>query len=330
MKVCVYGAGAIGGHMAARLLARGEAEVSVVARGAHLAAIREDGLWLETEGTRVGGRPAAATDDPGALPRQDIVIVTLKAHDAPGIAPALSRLLAPDGVVVPYANGIPWWWKAGTASPGPLSLVDPGGALWSAVGPGRVLGGVVYSGNEMLRPGVIRHRGSNRWPLGEPDGTLSERARRVADLLAAAGMASTAVPDIRREVLRKLTGNICGNPISALTRLPGWTNHPETGIADVGRRIVTEMLDVAAALGFDLRGEVDPAALVRPEGRPGGRSSMLQDVDLGRPVEAEAILGQVQAFGRDSGVATPTIDTVVALLRCLDLSLRAARAGASS
>ena len=325
MKICVYGAGAIGGHMAARLIARGNADISVVARGAHLDAIRSDGLWLESGGKRLGGRPVAATDDPGTLPRQDIVFVTLKANATPQAAGALDRLAGPEGTVVFYANGIPWWWRASTPTPGPLPLVDPGAALWNAVGPDRVLGGVVYSGNELLRPGVVNHRGSNNWPVGEPSGAITDRVRTVAGLLSEAGMAATAIPDIRHEVLRKLARNICGNPISALTRLPGWTNHGETGIVAVAKAILVEMLAVCAGMGFDLRAEIDPDELVKPEGRVSGRSSMLQDVELGRPVEAEAILGQMQAFGGEQGIATPTIDTVVALLRCLDLSIREAR-----
>lgn len=327
MKICVYGAGAIGGHMAARLIAKGGHAVSVVARGAHLDAIRSGGLWLESGGERLGGRPAAATDDPASLPRQDIVVVTLKANATPQAAAALDRLAGPDGTIVFYANGIPWWWNAGTSASGPLPLLDPEGELWRIVGPDRVLGGVVYSGNELLEPGVIRHRGSNRWPLGEPSGAMTDRVRRVAGVLADAGLGATAIPDIRHEVLRKLAMNICGNPISALTRLPTWTNHGETGIVAVARAIMLEMFAVCRALGFDLAAEIDPDELLKPEGRVSGRSSMLQDAELGRPMEAEAILGQMQAFGRDHAVATPTIDTVVALLRSLDLSIRQARGG---
>ena len=327
MKICVYGAGAVGGHMAARLIAKGDAEVSVVARGAHLDAIRGSGLWLVSGAVRLGGRPVAASDDPASLPPQDIVFVTLKANATPQAAGALDRLAGPNGILVFYANGIPWWWKAGTATPGPLPLVDPGAALWNAVGPDRVLGGVIYSGNELKGPGVVQHRGSNKWPVGEPSGVLSERVGRVSRLLTDAGMNAAAITDIRHEVLRKLSRNICGNPISALTRLPTWTNHAETGIVAVARAIMVEMLDVALAHGFDLRDEIDPDELLKPEGRVSGRSSMLQDAELGRPLEAEAILGQIQAFGDDKGIPTPAIDTTVALLRCLDLSIRETRGG---
>lgn len=322
MRVCVFGAGAVGGHMAARLVAAGGSTVSIVARGPQLAAIREGGIWVDSGGERLGGAPTAATDDPGSLPPQDIVFVTLKSMSVPPMADALARLVAPDGVAVFFLNGIPWWWRHATASPGPLSRVDPEGALWHRFGPQRALGGVLYSGNEVVRPGLVNHRGSNNWPLGEPDGTLSERAVRVADLLKAAGLAARVVPDIRTEVLKKLARNVCGNPISALTRNAGWTNAVDTGINDVGRAMIEEMLAVGLAQGIDIRGDVDAAELVKPEGRVGGKSSMLQDALQGRPVEAEAILGQLQAFGRETGVPTPTIDVVCALLRCLDLSLR--------
>ncbi|MHB2167954.1 ketopantoate reductase family protein [Alsobacter sp. R-9] len=325
MRICIYGAGAVGGHMAARLVASSGATVSVVARGAHLAAIQESGIWVSSGGTEIGGRPAAATDDPSSLPPQDVVVVTLKAHDATAAAPALGRLLKPDGTAAFFANGIPWWWRVGQDDPAPLEAVDPGGGLWRHVGPERVLGGVIYSGNQMDRPGRILHRGGDRWPVGEPDGRISNRVEALASLLKRIGLNAFATPDIRREVLVKLARNVAGNPISALTRLPGWTNHPETGIADVGRRMVEELTAVGLALGLDIRADVDPAAMVRPEGRVGGKSSMLQDVEAGRPLETEAILGQLQAFGRELGVPTPTIDVVAGLLRCLDLSIREAR-----
>lgn len=325
MRVCVYGAGAIGGHLAARLVADGRVEVSVVARGAHLAAIREQGIVLETGGAQMGGMPAAATDDPATLPPQDIVFVTLKASSTPEHADRLARLTAPAGTAVFIANGIPWWWRHGLADPGPLAHVDPGGALWTRFGPSRALGGVVYSGNEVVRPGVILHRGSNRWPVGEPDGTLSERARAVADLMASAGLAAEAVPDIRHQVLRKLMRNVSGNPISALTRHKDGPSAPVEGLLDVGRAMVREALAVGAAQGVDLRAEIDPKAIVVAGEVSSGPSSMLQDALAERPLEVEPILGQLQAFGRETGVPTPTIDVVAALLRGLDLSIRQKR-----
>ncbi len=327
MRVCVYGAGAIGGHLAARLVADGRAQVSIVARGAHLAAIRERGILLETAGGDVGGRPAAATDDPATLPPQDVVFVTLKATATPAHADNLSRLVHPSGAAVFIANGIPWWWRHATADPGPMLPVDPDGALWRRFGPERAIGGVVYSGNEVIRPGVVHHREANRWPVGEPDGGMSERLRAVADLMASAGLQATAVPDIRHEVLRKLMRNVSGNPISALTRSKDGPTAPVEGLADVGRAMVREALDVGAAQGIDLRAEIDPEALIVPGQSSTGPSSMLQDALAGRPLEVDAILGQLQALGRGTGVSTPTIDVVLALLRGLDRSLRDSSSG---
>lgn len=325
MRVCVYGAGAIGGHLAARLVADGKAEVSVVARGAHLAAICEHGIALETREGTIGGRPAAATDDPATLPPQDIVFVTLKASSTPVHADALARLTAPSGTAVFIANGIPWWWRHGMPNPGPLMPVDPGGALWNRLRPARALGGVVYSGNEVVRPGVILHRGSNRWPLGEPDGTMSDRARAVAGLMASAGLAAEAVTDIRHQVLRKLMRNVSGNPISALTRQKDGPSAPVEGLLEVGRAMVREALAVGAAQGVDLRTEIDPEAIIVAGEVSSGPSSTLQDALAERPLEVEPLLGQLQAFGRETGVPTPTIDVVVALMRGLDLAIRQKR-----
>lgn len=327
MRVCVYGAGAIGGHLAARLVAGGGSEVSVVARGAHLDAIRRRGIVVRSGDAEIGGRPVAATDDPAALPPQDVVFVTLKASSTPAHADALARLVAPDGVAVFIANGIPWWWRHGRPGAGPLEPVDPGGALWTRFGPARALGGVVYSGNEVIEPGVIRHRGSNRWPVGEPDGTLSGRARTVVALMTAAGLAAEVTPDIRREALRKLMRNVSGNPVSALIRWKDGPSTPVAGLVEVGRAMVREALEVGAAQGVDLRAEVDPETFVVAGEVASGPSSMLQDAVADRPLEVEPILGQLQAFGRETGVPTPVIDVVAALLRGLDYGIGQRRSG---
>ncbi len=210
-------------------------------------------------------------------------------------------------------------WSSGE---GPLLAVDPQAALWSRFGAARAIGGVVYSGNEVVRPGVVRHREANRWPVGEPDGAMTPRLERVVGLMAPAGLAATAVPDIRRHVLRKLMRNVAGNPLSALTRLVDGPNAHVEGLAEVGRALIREALEVGAAQGIDLRDETDPAALVKPGERATGPSSTLQDVLAGRPLEVEPLLGGLQQLGRETGVATTTIDVVAALLRGLDLSIR--------
>ena len=212
MKVCVFGAGALGGHIAAQLIAAKNAEVSVVGRGAQLAAIREHGLTLKIGGRELGGMPVAATDDPTTLPPQDIVFVALKAHTLPAAAEAIGKLTKPDGCVVFLVNGIPWWFNFGLpANKGTLPLLDPGAVLWTHVRPERVIGSVAYSPNEVIAPGVIQNSNQNRWVFGEPDGSSSARLARVADLVRGTGVDTTMMPDIRSEIFRKLANNASNN-----------------------------------------------------------------------------------------------------------------------
>jgi 2-dehydropantoate 2-reductase len=322
MKICVYGAGAVGGHAAARLIAGGHAEVSVVARGAHLEAIRTTGLFLETEGQVIGGKPVAATDDPASLPLQDLVVVTLKAHSLPKIAKPLRGLLRPGAPALFFTNGIPWWWHHGMDEDGSLKLLDPDGTLWRELGPECVLGGVVHSSNAINAPGIITHYAANKWIIGEPGGGSSPRAEEASDIFEKSGLHAPISPDIRRDMWEKLTLNIAANPLAALTRLPlgRWVEAP--GISDLGVRMITETLEVAKAMGWDLTDVIDTAKAVptRPN-KSGGRPSMLQDVEAGRPMEVEAIVGQVQAFGREVGVPTPAIDVVLPILRGLDVAV---------
>lgn len=324
MKVCVYGTGAVGGHVAARLLGAGTAEVSVVARGAQLEAIRARGLTLRSGGQEIKGRPVAATDDPSTLPPQDYVFVSLKAHALPGAAASLAHLLAPRGCAVFLLNGIPWWWRLGLpGAQGPLPLLDPDGALWEKLR-NRTLGCVLYGPAEVTEPGVINHTGNNRWLMGEPDGSSSARLTTAVELFTASGLGGEAPADLRREIWRKLYTNAAGNTLAALTR---------RGVIDIGvteelRRIAAslmrETLEVAAALGWDLRAEIDvEQASKRHDRNAAGRPSMLQDVLAGRPIEVEALVGQTQAFAREAGVSVPNLDLIVPLLRGLDQSLRA-------
>jgi 2-dehydropantoate 2-reductase len=326
MKVCIYGAGAIGGHLAARLISKGDCEVSVIARGAQLEALRTKGVTLHTADNRViSGKPAAATDDPSRLPPQDIVVVTLKAHAQSAIAAPLAKLVKPQGVALFAMNGLPWWWNHGRRD-AHLELLDPGGALWRGFGPARALGGVVNSSNEVIEPGVIQASGTKRWIVGEPNGGTSARAKQIVDMFSAADLDGVLSTDIRRDIWRKIMTNISSNPIAALTRLVTKDAGTIPGLPGIAAMLIKEALQVAVRDGTDLSGEVDADAMTRPGGgRAAGKSSMLQDVEAGRPVEVEAILGQVQAFARDHAIATPTLDVVCALLRGLDLSLRLAR-----
>ncbi len=320
MRVCVYGAGAIGGHIAVRLLAAEAAQVSVVARGAQLAAIRTRGLTLRRAGKDTTATPAAATDDPASLPPQDLVIVTLKAHALPAEAARLARLLAPDAAALFVVNGIPWWWTHGLPGrTGPLPLLDLGRALWTTLGPRRALGCVVYSANSVIAPGVIKHDGGNDWRIAEPDGAQSTRAGETVALFQNAGLNASVSRDLRAEIWRKLALNLAFGPLCALNRCSTGGVAGDPALAATGKRLVEETIAVAAALGWDIGADIDPASVMH-----GGdwRPSMLQDVERGRPIEVEAILGQVHAFAREAGVATPTMDEVLPKLRALDRSLR--------
>ena len=327
MRVCVFGVGAVGGQVAARLAAAGTAEVSVVARGTQLDAIRTRGVILRTEGNEIVGRPAIATDNPAELPPQDLIAVTLKAVALPVAAESIARLLAPGGCAVFLNNGIPWWWRHGMKGvSGSLPLIDPDSKLWTQVRPERALGCVVYSPNDLIEPGVTLHVGGNRWVIGEPDGSLSERLNRAVRLFSGAGLKAEAATDIRREVWLKLVRNASGNSLAALTRLGLADIAADPELRRISAGIARETLAVAAALGWDLRPEVDPDQVASRGNTGGPRPSMLQDVLQGRAIEVEVHLGQTQAFAREKGIAVPIIDALLPLLRGLDRALRRARA----
>lgn len=321
MRICIYGAGAIGGHLAARFIQAGSGLVSIVARGQHLEAIQSNGVTLIANGERIWGQPIAATQDPAQLPPQDLIFVTLKAHSAPLAAKSIARLLAPRGVAVFLLNGIPWWWTYGLPRNAALPLLDPDGALWNHLGPQRALGAVVYCPNQIDQPGIITHQGQNRFIIGEPDNRPSERARLVVDLLTMSGLNAELSSDIRRDIWQKLCTNISNNPLAALTRLASLTT---PGLTDLGVSLIEEVMLVAASTGYDLKGRVDPQRARLRSGPVTGKPSMLQDVEAHRPIEVEAIMGQVQAFARENNVATPVLDIVLPLLRGLDASLRGA------
>lgn len=328
MKVCVYGAGAVGSLMASRLMQAGQAEVSIVARGEHLRAISAHGLRLVSAQGESVGRPAAATDQPGTLAPQDIVFVTLKAMSQPACAANIAALLKPGGHAVFANNGIPWWWKHGLAGAAPLPLVDAGGALWHTVGPQRALACIIYSSSEITQPGVVLHRGNNRWLVGEPTGAPSVRLDATVALMQNAGFGAEACADIRREVWGKLLRNVPLNSICALTRLPidGVAADPE--LARMAHALMDEVVRIAAAQGSDISAELAAthASFAHGGGREGTplagvRPSMLQDALAGRPMEVEAILGQVQLLARESGTPCPVLDGVVPLVRALDRGL---------
>lgn len=330
MRVCVFGVGSVGGYLAARLLKAGVAKVSVVARGEQLRAIRENGLQLLAPGEEFVVHPHRATEDACTLPPQDFVFVTLKSQSQSAAAASIAATLAHHGTAIFANNGIPWWWKyRGTGTGDPLPLLDPEAALWRQVQPGRVLGCVIYSANEVIRPGVVRHTANNHWLLGEPDEMPSKRLTAAVSLIRAAGLNAEAVDDIRRRVWTKLLRNTALNSLCALTRLPVNALSSTPGMSTLFAAVVNEVVAIAAADGVDLSGHLETAraALAQGAAIDGTRAasirpSMLQDVLLGRGLEVEAILGQVQAIARESGTPCPKLDILVPLMRALDASTR--------
>ena len=326
MKVCIFGAGAIGSNLAVRLLRSRRHEVSVVARGAHLDAIRARGLTLREAGVDHTERPIAATDDAASLPPQDCVIVTLKAHSMPAVAGDIARLLAPGAFAVFAVNGIPWWWQHCLVDrSATLPLLDPQGALWSQVRPGRVLGCVVDSANEIVEPGVVLNKRANNWVLGEPDGSSSTRLAAVCELFSLEGAQGRVAGDIRHEIWCKLALNVANSPVSALTTLGSNACSEDADLRGLKQQLMRELIRIAAAHGSDISGriDVDRATLPLPGIGPGSRPSMAQDVLAGRPLEVEAILGQPLAMAREAGIATPVLEVVCALTRGRDRALRA-------
>ena len=325
MKVCIFGAGAVGGNIAARLIAAKTCDVAVVARGAQLQAVRTRGFTLRMGGQEIHGKPQTATDDPSTLPPQDVVLVAVKATAAlPAAAPAIGKLIAPGGCAVFLNNGIPWWWRHGLkGATGTLSLLDPASTLWNQVKPERTLGCVVHSPNDLVEPGVIVHTGPNHLILGEPDNSAGERLNKVIEMLRGGGIDARVSNELRRDIWQKLVLNASGNTLAALTQVDLGGLGTDPGLCELAMKVMREALAVAAAQGWDLNAEMDVEKLAR-RGKPGQRPSMLQDVTQRRALEVEALLGQIQAFARELKIATPSIDVILPLLRGLDKSMRAA------
>jgi 2-dehydropantoate 2-reductase len=322
MKVCIFGAGAIGGYMGVKL-AKAGADVSLVARGPHLAAMQEKGLTLIEEGETTTV-PVKASGDPAALGVQDYVIVTLKAHSVPPVVSKMAPLIGPNTTIVSGVNGVPWWYfnKLEGAHEGTrLYSVDPGNVQWDGFGPDRVLGCVVYPAAEVIEPGVIKHIEGNRFSLGEPDGSKSDRAQALSKILANAGLKAPVRPKLRDEIWVKLWGNLSFNPISALTHATLDVLCTDEGTRAVARNMMVEAQEIAERLGVKFPIDVD-RRIAGGAAVGAHRTSMLQDLDQGRPMEIDALVASVQELGRVTGVPTPTIDTVLGLIR-----LRARTAG---
>ena len=312
MKLCIVGAGAIGGFVAA-LMAEAGHEVSVVARGDHLAAIRASGLRLDFDGRRIVAQVAAA-ESPAEAGEQDVVFVALKAPALPAVLPTLGPLLGPDTPIVTAMNGIPWWMFDGFGAHDGLRLqsVDGDGALARFGNGERLIGCVLHVACDVPEPGLIRHNSQNRFILGEPDGTASARVGRLVDAMGHAGIGAEATQEIQQEIWIKLLGNLPFAPISMIT---GATN--DVLAADPAiRQTMLDMFAEAAAVGerFGLRpGMTGDERIDLGGSLVGFKTSTRQDYEKGRPVELDAIVNAVCEMGRIAGIGTPTIDTVHAL-----------------
>jgi 2-dehydropantoate 2-reductase len=315
-KVCVVGAGAIGGLMAAAL-ARLDCDVSVIARGPHLAAIQARGLTLRIDGKEATVQ-VTATADAAVLGEQDVVIVAVKACGLTDALPAITPLVGANTIVVPAMNGVPWWFFSGFGGGKlegiQLEGVDPGARIAAAIALDRVLGCVIYPSAYVAEPGVIQHTG--RWDvvLGEPDGSPSARVHQLRDLFNAAGFQCAVVPDIRREIWAKLMGNASFNPLAALTGATLDYMLADSLIVELLKTLMTEVLHVGAALGLHID-ETPAQRIARALPMGAIRFSMLQDMERGRPMEHESLTGAVLAIAERLKLDTPATRAVHGLIR---------------
>ncbi|MDE0097422.1 MAG: 2-dehydropantoate 2-reductase [Gammaproteobacteria bacterium] len=319
MKICVVGAGAIGGFMGARL-AQQDHEISLIARGPHLAAIRQDGLKLLQDNEEIVARNVVATDDIGELPVQDVVLLALKSHQIVSVLDRLPGIIGPETVMVTLQNGIPWWYfqkLPGTYEDRIVETVDPGGVLLKSINPDCLLGCIAYPAALIAQPGVIRHVEGIRFPLGELDGNLSERANRVSEALVDAGFKSPVLEDIRSEIWLKLWGNLSFNPISAMTHstLEAICRLPLT--RELAATMMTEAMEVAEKLGASFRVSLE-RRIEGAEKVGKHKTSMLQDVEAGKPLEIDGMLGVVIELAQMTGTPIPTLKAVYACVSLLN------------
>ena len=318
MKFAVYGAGAIGAFMGARLMNAGN-EVALIARGPHLEAMRAKGLRIRSQ--IVGDfecRPQV-TDDPADIGEVDAVILGVKAHGLTAIAPKLGPLLGPETTVVTTQNGIPWWYFHGLGGEWQgthLESVDPGGVIAAHIEARRVIGCLAYCSSKVIEPGVIEHIDGVRFPLGEPDMTRSGRIQELAAIFNAAGLKAPIRADMRHEIWVKVLGNAALNPISALTRatLLDILQHPPT--RELARALMEEVVGVAEALGTKIRITIK-RRLEGAEKVGHHKTSMLQDMEVGRPIELEPIVGAVIELAEKTGVEVPNLRAMYACTRLL-------------
>ncbi|MEM8588655.1 MAG: 2-dehydropantoate 2-reductase [Pseudomonadota bacterium] len=321
MRIVIFGAGAIGGYLGAKLALSG-VDVTFFARGPHLAAMQANGLTLISDGERHVVK-AQFTDDPDAVGKPDYVVIGVKAQALAPATPQIARMLGPETAVVTAMNGVPYWYfygQGGAFDGLRLKSVDPDGTIWDALHPRRAIGCVVYPAASIVEPGVIEHTYSNRFTLGEPDGSRSDRVTALSKAMMAAGLKVPVRPRIRDEIWVKLWGNLAFNPVSALTRATLGTIASDPGTRAVVRAMMVEGQALAETTGVKFPIDVDK----RIEGAMevgAHKTSMLQDLEAGKSLEIEAMLGAVVEIGELVGVPAPTCDMILAMVRQLGASV---------
>ena len=317
MKFVIAGAGAIGAYLGARMALAG-LDVTLFARGPHLRAMQENGVLVESAEGNFQARPrvVASLEEAGVA---DVVVLAVKAQGLPALAPQLAPVLGPETAVVSTQNGVPWWFFQSSGGPLDgirLERVDPGGVIAAAIEPRRVIGSIVYFASEIIRPGVVLHTEGDRISLGEPDGTRSDRCRQIAKAFIAAGLRCPVTARIRHEIWVKILGNVAFNPTSVLTRATLAQMTGDVEVSALARNIMKETESVARALGFELPISIEQrmagAAAVGEH-----KTSMLQDLEAGRPLELEAIVGAVVELGERLKLPLPHTRTVYACARLL-------------
>jgi len=328
MKIGIVGAGAIGGLLAVRLSLSGQ-PVTVVDRGAHLAAIKNSGLKLvHADGSEEVATNLRAVATCAEAGEQDVVFLAVKANQIAPLASQITSMFHRDTVVIPIQNGLPWWYFQKFSGPYAdyrMRTADPDGVISAHIDPARIIGCVVYPAGELIAPGVIKHVEGDRLPIGELDGVETERVKQISEVITGAGLKAPILPDIRSEIWLKLWGNLSFNPISALTHatLVDLCQDPTT------RELASDMMREAQAIGEKL----GATFRVPLEKRIAGaekvgkhKTSTLQDVEAGRAIEIDALIGSVKELGEVTGVKTPHIDAVYALMSLLAKTMEAERA----
>ncbi len=316
MKVCIYGAGAIGGHIGGHLV-RGGADVSVIARGPHLEAMQKNGLRVYGDSLDFSV-PVNATENPADLGPQDYVFITLKSHQVDGVLEKMQPLLGPETAVIPPTTGIPWWYFYGLEGPNKnrrLERLDPGGRQWDLIGPQRALGCAFWTAAEVTEPGVIHQDGLRAsYPIGEPDDSESPRLVKLVEAMTAGGLHAPLQKDIRGQIWTKMINSLCWNQAAFLTEAINGEFQTAPDVVEVVRRMMVEMEAVAEALGAVIPVPMEKRITMTVNATD-HTMSMLQDLQRGRPIEIDVLADSVAAMSQAAGVPTPTVDALIALTK---------------